>query len=450
MSRRKKGFFLHRAVVVLSVISSVASVGSSVFSTEFESAHVSSSSMSSALVQPSNTTQPPAAPQSSIAELEALALANHPAIQAYEQKIQALNGIWLQEGLGPNPEIEYSGEDMSSGSAGSQGIHFSQEIVTGGKLARAQDVVCHEIQTMKHAREVVVFRVKTDVRVAAFAYIAAQRKMALMQDIVKTNEQIYSLTKSLYESGSTNRLDLLNVSMEMEKSKRELTNLGSDLEAAWRNLACVVGDPNLSPAWLADSLDCTPQVDSWGYYQNILEQTSPEIARAQAQVAQAKKKLELECAKNSSNFTISGGVAYAAEEHRTEASVGVSIPLRIRDRNQGNIAAARSEIVAAQKDYERTLLEVRQRLADTYNNFKKAAEDVTHYRTYLLPQARESLELAQKGYQQGELTYLDWLNAQQNYTELNIAYLERMCDYWTFKSLLEGKLLSGGLEDSPL
>lgn len=393
------------------------------------------------------TTQAATTVSQTIAELEQIALTHHPVLLAKQQRITSLNGQWIQEGLAPNPEIGYAAEEITSGNMGKQGIEFSQEIVTRQKLTHAQEVVCREMEVARESLRMAEWKVRTDVRVAAFAFLVADKKNALHEELVQINENICQMTESLYSKGEVTKLDLLNMGMELEKSRTELVTARNDREAAWRELACVSGIPDRTPITITDSLECQPHLLPWDDFAQTLLETSPEIARAQATIQQAQKKLELENARNSSNFTVGGGVMYNTESHATQVGLGVSVPLRIRDRNQGNIAFARSEVLAAHQEYDRILLNVQQRLAEVYRRYASACENLQKYRDNILPQAKESLQLARSGYEHGELNYLDLLNSQQTFAGMYLLYLENLQEYWTYKTILEGKLLTGCLED---
>ncbi|MBQ6107994.1 MAG: TolC family protein, partial [Thermoguttaceae bacterium] len=126
-----------------------------------------------------------------LAELEQTALLNNPTIQGYEQKINALNGYWVQAGLGPNPEIGYVGEEMSGANPGGrQGFELSQEFLGGNQLHHAQQVVCQQIATAQQELEIAKTRVLTDVRVAAYEYLAIQNKLFHLREILKNDQQM--------------------------------------------------------------------------------------------------------------------------------------------------------------------------------------------------------------------------------------------------------------------
>ena len=384
-------------------------------------------------------------------ELEQTALLNNPAIQAYEQKINALKGYWTQAGLGPNPEIGYVGEEMSSASPGGrQGFELSQEILGGNQLYHAQQVVCQQMATAQQELEISKTRVLTDVRVAAYEYLAIQNKLFHLREILKNDQQMSASLETSYKNGNASRLDYVNSRIAARKSEQQLCAAQNELDAAWDRLVCLIGQPQLEPQILRADLNQTAEQKSWESYAQNLILSSPEVIRAEGKVAEAQKKVNYENSKNSQNFTVSGAVMYNTEEHVIEGSVGVSMPLRIRDRNQGNISAACSEVIQAQKDLERVKLNIQHRLAGVYREYATACEDLAMYRESLLPEAAEALELARKAYENQETSMLDLITAQKTYRETNIEYYDALCKYWTSLTLLEGKLLDGSLEDSSL
>jgi len=386
-----------------------------------------------------------------LAELEQAALLNSPVIQAYEQKINALNGYWTQAGLGPNPEISYIGEELSAANPGGrQGIELEQEILGGHQLQHARQVVTQQLATAKQELEISKTRVLTDVRVAAYEYLAIQNKLLHLQEILRNDRQMTISLEKSYKNGNASRLDYVNSRIAARKSEQQFQVAQNELNAAWDRLTCVIGQPERAPAILKVNLEQTAEQKTWELYAQNLILTSPEVARAEAKVAEARQKVSYENSKNSQNFTISGAVTYNDADHVAEASFSVSTPLRIRDRNQGNISAACSEVIQAEKELERVKLHIQHRLADVYKEYATACEDLTIYREALLPEAAEALKLAQTAYQNQETSMLDLITAQKNYRETNIEYYDALCKYWTSLTLLEGKLLDGSLEDSSM
>ena len=87
-----------------------------------------------------------------------------------------------------------------------------------------------------------------------------------------------------------------------------------------------------------------------------------------------------------------------------------------RDRaSQGNILRARAELSAAHEQLQRVELMLHRRLAAVFQEYDNARATVVCYRSEILPAAEETLQLVSKGYQQGEVGYLELLTVQRTF-----------------------------------
>jgi cobalt-zinc-cadmium efflux system outer membrane protein len=122
------------------------------------------------------------------------------------------------------------------------------------------------------------------------------------------------------------------------------------------------------------------------------------------------------------------------------------VPIPLFNRNQGNMYRAQSELAAAQSEVRRVELALQSRLAEAFKTYGNARQQVQRYGRDILPDAKETLDLTRKGYQQGEFGYLQLLTAQRSYSQANRGHVEGLRDLWTSTTHIEGLLLTGGLE----
>ena len=91
-------------------------------------------------------------------------------------------------------------------------------------------------------------------------------------------------------------------------------------------------------------------------------------------------------------------------------------------------------------------LSLQQRLATAFKQYANARQQVDLYREQILADARNSLELVQQGYRQGEFGYLELLTSQRTFFRTHLAYVESLRTLWVSNTMIDGLLLSGGLE----
>ncbi len=123
----------------------------------------------------------------------------------------------------------------------------------------------------------------------------------------------------------------------------------------------------------------------------------------------------------------------------------IGMPIPTLNRNQGAIHQARHQIVAAERRAEKKALDLRQRLATAYEDYLDAKLQVDAYEAEIMPKAKETLDLVNKGYSQGEIDFLQLLTAQRTYSQINLTYLRQLKQVWRQHVEINGMLLSGSM-----
>jgi cobalt-zinc-cadmium efflux system outer membrane protein len=120
------------------------------------------------------------------------------------------------------------------------------------------------------------------------------------------------------------------------------------------------------------------------------------------------------------------------------------VPLPVFNRNQGALAQACGQLAAAQAELEQRELALEQRLATAMRDYATARERALKYANSVLPVARETLEIMNAGYKDGELDYLQVLSIQQTYAQQNLSYLQDLETAWKKWAEIDG-LVVGAL-----
>jgi cobalt-zinc-cadmium efflux system outer membrane protein len=123
------------------------------------------------------------------------------------------------------------------------------------------------------------------------------------------------------------------------------------------------------------------------------------------------------------------------------------MPIPTLNRNQGAIHQARHRIIAAERRAEKKALDLRQRLASAYESYLDAKLQVDAYDAEIIPKAKQTLDLVTKGYQEGEVDFLQLLTAQRTYSQINLTYLQQLQQAWRQTVAIKGMLLSDSLSE---
>ena len=124
----------------------------------------------------------------------------------------------------------------------------------------------------------------------------------------------------------------------------------------------------------------------------------------------------------------------------------VGAPIPVFNKNQGNIAAARAELVRASREVERIDNAIKARLANAAGDFDASLVAVDQYSSEILPNAQEGLDLAEIAYKAGETDYVQVLIAQRTYFETNLQYIAAQALLGQARARIDGYVLTGSLD----
>ena len=111
-------------------------------------------------------------------------------------------------------------------------------------------------------------------------------------------------------------------------------------------------------------------------------------------------------------------------------TIGISITLPVRNRNQGAIAAARADLQGGQRRREAVDLLVRQEVATAYAQYEAAARASDIYATQVLAMARRNFDVVRQSYQLGRGSLLDVIAEQRRLIELGMRYTDTVKQRW--------------------
>lgn len=374
-----------------------------------------------------------------LAELESLALSNNPTLEQAAAGVEVERGSFQQAGLYPNPQIGYvNGASDKSSVKQSNGAFFSQEIVTAGKLKKAQDWEANEVNKVAWDLEAQRQRVLTDVKIRYFESLGAQHAVLTLKKLERISERGLDTVRQLVENKSAARADLLQAKIQLETVRASLDEATERHSAAWQQLSNVVGIPDLPTALLEGELkDDLPKLDARAAWEQLVA-ASPQIKSAEAERDHAHAELTLAEAQAIPNITLQAVAEYDRATQSSNVSTLVALPLPIFNRNQGNIYRAASDIRVACSEIERTTLVLRDLLAESFRRYQTSLKQAERFKNNILPDAEENLSLTEQGFKAGELGFLQVLTARQTYIEAQLTYVEALTEMHKVAAEIEG------------
>ena len=365
--------------------------------------------------------------------------------------IDAAQGRFAQAGLYPNPVLGITADELGD-RQGARGIltlpQVSQEIVTARKLTLSQAVAAREVDqsTLGLLRE--RYAVIATVRAAYYDVYGLERRLAILDELAKLAGDAVKNGQILFDNKQIARLDLIQLEVEEARFRAQSESAKRELPGARKRLAAAVGDPRLAVGALAGSFEDVPKYDADRTLETVLA-THPEVRSARVAVDRAHMATHRAEVEWIPNLTVTGGYVRQNQNRSDDYLLGVSAPIPVWNRNQGNIRAARAELAMAGQDVGRVENELAERVAIALRTYSAAMKLAEQYRDDVLPKAEETYKLSLAAFQGKQFEYLRVIQAQRTVAEARLEYNRALAEAWRAAAELSGLLLEESWPGQP-
>jgi cobalt-zinc-cadmium efflux system outer membrane protein len=372
-----------------------------------------------------------------------LAVGQNPRLSRATFAIDAAQGRYVQAGLYPNPTLAANLDELGD-RQGPGGIitapQVTQEIVTGRKLSLSQAVAAREVDraALDLLRE--RYQVVGGVRAAFYDVYALERRIAVLDELAQLAGEAVKNSQSLLEAKQIARLDLVQLEVELARFRSQAEAARRELPGARKRLAAVAGSPRLSVGSLTGPFEDVPGYDPDRTLDTVLA-THPEVRAARVGVERAQAAVRRAEAEPIPNLTLSTGYVRQNQNRSNDWMVGVSAPIPVWNRNQGNIRAAKAELGVAVQDVGRAENDLAERVATATRAYAAAVKLAEQYRKDILPKAEETYKLSLDAFKGGQFEYLRVIQAQRAVAEARLEYNRALGEAWRAAADLSGLLL---------
>jgi cobalt-zinc-cadmium efflux system outer membrane protein len=146
------------------------------------------------------------------------------------------------------------------------------------------------------------------------------------------------------------------------------------------------------------------------------------------------------------DLTVTLGAKRDAELGRTQAVMGVSIPLPLMDRQQAQVTQALRREDQAREQWVAASVRLQLEVSQAAEKLGLAREQVLLLRREVLPAAQSAVDVAMKGYELGKFAFIDVLDAQRTLSQLRQQAVRHTAD--AFRAAAELERLLGHPADA--
>lgn len=367
-----------------------------------------------------------------LAEAIRLAKAHNPSLAAGRSVRDAAEGAADQARRWPNPELEFSSEDIPAGGNGlsdaqnmvglSQTIPFSGKKKLDAEIGR-QSIVLADGEYLLRERELV-----RDVKLAFYGTLAAEKRVAASEELLALAESLGNAAGKRVAAGAAGRQETVRAEIETERVRVAISAARRDLDEARKTLATLTGNPDAMPGPLQGSLRESVLPPETAKLREQWLAQHPALRTAQA--GRDRAQLELRRAEREPLPDVTLGLAAGRDGSSDETIMEfrASLPLPLLDRSQGRKRETRALAEAAKYDVTASAQRLLQEFGIAEARLRAARDQTEVYRTRILPKAEEALKLVRGGFEAGKFGFLDLVDTQRTAAETRLEYLDKLLE----------------------
>ncbi|MGH9683155.1 MAG: TolC family protein [Candidatus Acidiferrales bacterium] len=366
-----------------------------------------------------------------------LAIQHNHNLLAAQTTIQQNEAEEITANLRPNPVFgaDVVGLPLTPGTFTANNIDATEFDIGLGYLFERGKKRQHRLQAAKDATAVTRSQVADNERTLTFQVASqfitvqlAESTLALAQQDLKSFQNTVDISEARYKAGDISEGDYLKIKIQLLQFQSDVTQANLARMQALVGLRQLLGYNAVPRDFdVSGDFDYTPVTMSLEDLQAKALQNRPDFRAAEQGITSAKSQYQLQRAIGKQDVT--GTLNFTHITGYNSASVIVSVPLPIFDRNQGEIARA-NYVIAQSRELE--LAASDQVMSDVLNAYEGVRDNdqvVTLYRSGYLDQAKQSRDIAEYAYKKGAASLLDFLDAERSYRSTELAYRQSLASY---------------------
>lgn len=361
-----------------------------------------------------------------LSEATALTLQANPDLAVAMRGREIESGQQLQAASRPNPTLSGQVQDLRSQNRVTT-IAISQQLETADKRDKRMVAAGAAFDIAEVDIHIAQAEISAKTYAAFYQVLAAQQAQKLAQELL----EIATTTKD-----TTTKRVLAGKISPVEETKAKVAEASLKIDLANSNQQLAISKQRLASLW-AKSEGQTDYVVV-GELENLKElpkqselmaqlADSPRLKKAALAIQEKQAISNIELSKQTPDVTVSLGAQRNEELGGiTQAMIGLSIPIPVFDKNQGNLLSAKAR--EYQSIDEKTALEnqLQTELKDAYSRRQLQVEASNMYKQDILQGAQSAYEAARKGFEYGKFSFLEVLDAQRTLFQAKMQFIQTL------------------------
>lgn len=295
------------------------------------------------------------------------------------------------------------------------------------RLESAQKATGIAVSTHADLERTLLFNLRS----AFVSTLQAKAVLKFANDDLEYYDHVLAISRDRFVAGDIARIDLDRLELQRVQYESDVQTAVVNLRTAKIQLLTLLNDRTpIEQFDVNGTFDFSDQLSSQDEVRKIAMDTRPDLRAAIEAVDKAQTDHKLAVANGSTDPTFSVDVGRDPPID-FYFGVGVSIPLRVFDRNQGEKLRTQLDIDRNQRLLDAAQAQVFSDVDSAYVTVNSNVILLQPYKAKYLQQALHVRDTVFFAYQHGGASLLDFLDAQSDYRGVQLAYVNLVGAYLT-------------------
>ena len=360
-------------------------------------------------------------------------------IQSLELKIaddnvNADRNLVRQARLMPNPSLYYEVEDWGGNNQWKgwdnrgERYFYSQLFETANKRILRTETAKFQFYASLVGYDVVKLILLNRLTKAFISVAAAQEMLKLTQDQASIAKKMLNIATKKVEAGKVSYIEQNKAQVAYSASIVSLQRAETNFKNSKKKLSILWSEsyPDFEKVLFSFYDIISPDT-----FEKCLTDLSNQVEVVQSLYTylNAKKNWKLQKANAVPDVTLQVGYKANYREKNQGLLAGISFPIPLFNRNQGNIGKAYYDMLKTGDQGKQLWLILETRLSIFYEELEQSYKEAREIKNSALPAAFKAFELAQIGYREGKFEYLEVLDAQRTLFDVRDRYIQVLSNY---------------------
>jgi outer membrane protein, heavy metal efflux system len=273
-------------------------------------------------------------------------------------------------------------------------------------------------------------------RSAFVATLEAKAVLELAKADLDYYDKIIAISQDRFKAGDLAQIDLDRIELLRVQYEVEIQTAIVNLRTAKIQLLQLLNDRTPVEQFdVAGPFDFSDQLQPLADFRQTALDSRPDMQAALETIRQSETNHKLAVANGSTDPTFSAWYTWNASNNNPDATqtlgASVNIPLRIFDRNQGEKQRTQIDIERSREASDAARAQVFSDVDTAYAQVESNIELLKPYKEKYNDQALRVRDTVTYAYQHGGASLMDFLNAQSDYRQVQLAYVQMIGAYLT-------------------